>query len=161
MRDYDPTTGRYIQGEPLGLVDGPSVFAYASQSPFRYIDPMGLNNNSSTRGGNDPSFNNPQELDRLKRKLKDPSLSQKERSKLKRRLRELQRSQSKKAHESKKKMKKPKARIPKGGLRFGPPILLPPGFDCLLLPNGCKDLASYCLIEEVDTIVLSSAETFK
>ncbi|NQW14481.1 MAG: hypothetical protein HQ479_09500 [Rhodobacter sp.] len=26
MRDYDPTTGRYIEADPLGLVDGPSVY---------------------------------------------------------------------------------------------------------------------------------------
>lgn len=26
MRDYDPTTGRYIQAGPLGLVDGASVY---------------------------------------------------------------------------------------------------------------------------------------
>ncbi len=26
IRDYDPTTGRYIQAGPLGLVDGASVF---------------------------------------------------------------------------------------------------------------------------------------
>jgi RHS repeat-associated protein len=41
MRDYDPTTGRYIQADPLGLVDGPSVYNYALQSPGRYIDPRG------------------------------------------------------------------------------------------------------------------------
>lgn len=41
MRDYDPTTGRYIQGDPLGLVDGPSVYGYALQNPERYIDPRG------------------------------------------------------------------------------------------------------------------------
>ena len=41
MRDYDPTTGRYIQADPLGLVDGASVFGYALQSPARYIDPRG------------------------------------------------------------------------------------------------------------------------
>ncbi|WP_127116156.1 RHS repeat domain-containing protein [Shimia sediminis] len=41
MRDYDPTTGRYIQGDPLGLVDGASVYAYALQSPGRYVDPRG------------------------------------------------------------------------------------------------------------------------
>ncbi|WP_206198134.1 RHS repeat domain-containing protein [Shimia sediminis] len=41
MREYDPTTGRYIQGDPLGLVDGASVYAYALQSPGRFIDPRG------------------------------------------------------------------------------------------------------------------------
>jgi RHS repeat-associated protein len=42
MRDYDPTTGRYIQADPLGLVDGASVYGYALQSPMRYVDPKGL-----------------------------------------------------------------------------------------------------------------------
>jgi RHS repeat-associated protein len=42
MRDYDPTTGRYLQADPLGLVDGASVYGYAWQSPLRYVDPMGL-----------------------------------------------------------------------------------------------------------------------
>ena len=41
MRDYDPTTGRYIQADPLGLVDGASVYGYVMQSPGRYTDPRG------------------------------------------------------------------------------------------------------------------------
>ncbi len=28
MRDYDPTTGRYLQADPLGLVDGASVYEF-------------------------------------------------------------------------------------------------------------------------------------
>ena len=43
MRDYDPTTGRYIQADPLGLVDGASVYGYVRQSPNRYTDPRGEN----------------------------------------------------------------------------------------------------------------------
>ena len=42
MRDYDPTTGRYIQADPLGLVDGPSVYGYVGQNPGRFVDFMGL-----------------------------------------------------------------------------------------------------------------------
>ncbi len=42
MRDYDPTTGRYLQADPLGLVDGPNVYGYARQSPVRLTDPTGL-----------------------------------------------------------------------------------------------------------------------
>ncbi|MBW4709001.1 RHS repeat-associated core domain-containing protein [Roseobacter sp. YSTF-M11] len=42
MRDFDPTTGRYIQADPLGLVDGASVYGYALQNPNRYTDPQGL-----------------------------------------------------------------------------------------------------------------------
>ena len=41
MRDYDPTTGRYIQGDPLGLVDGASVYGYALQSPGMNVEPRG------------------------------------------------------------------------------------------------------------------------
>mgnify|MGYP000743010531 CR=1 FL=1 len=41
MRDYDPTTGRYMQADPLGLVDGASVYGYARQNPGRYVDPRG------------------------------------------------------------------------------------------------------------------------
>jgi len=41
MREYDPTTGRYLQADPLGLVDGPSVYGYALQNPGRYVDPRG------------------------------------------------------------------------------------------------------------------------
>ncbi|MBD3679673.1 MAG: RHS repeat-associated core domain-containing protein [Rhodobacteraceae bacterium] len=41
MRDYDPTTGRYNQADPLGLVDGASVYGYALQNPLRWVDPRG------------------------------------------------------------------------------------------------------------------------
>ena len=41
MREYDPTSGRYIQADPLGLVDGASVYGYALQNPGRYVDPRG------------------------------------------------------------------------------------------------------------------------
>ncbi|MGR3503202.1 RHS repeat-associated core domain-containing protein [Pseudaestuariivita sp.] len=41
MRDYDPTTRRCVQADPLGLVDGASVYGYALQSPARFTDPTG------------------------------------------------------------------------------------------------------------------------
>src|SRR5690606_3280088 len=41
MRDYDPSTGRYLQPDPRGLVDGPSVYGYALQNPGRWVDPTG------------------------------------------------------------------------------------------------------------------------
>ncbi len=41
MRDYDPTTGRYLEADPLGLVDGASVYGYVRQNPGRYTDPRG------------------------------------------------------------------------------------------------------------------------
>jgi RHS repeat-associated protein len=41
-RTYDPTIGRYTQADPLGFVDGPSVYGYAGQSPVMRVDPTGL-----------------------------------------------------------------------------------------------------------------------
>jgi RHS repeat-associated protein len=41
-RHYDPTTGRYTQPDPLGLVDGPSLFDYAYGSPLIGTDFTGL-----------------------------------------------------------------------------------------------------------------------
>ena len=41
MRDYDPTTGRYLQADPLGLIDGASVYGYVKGNPGRWIDPRG------------------------------------------------------------------------------------------------------------------------
>ena len=41
-RTYDPVTGRYTQPDPLGFVDGPSIYAYAGNSPFMNVDREGL-----------------------------------------------------------------------------------------------------------------------
>lgn len=40
-RDYDPTTGRYIQADPIGLAGGASPYSYAMGNPVRYTDPTG------------------------------------------------------------------------------------------------------------------------
>jgi len=40
-RHYDPTTGRYTQVDPLGFVDGPSVYGYARGSSLAYADRTG------------------------------------------------------------------------------------------------------------------------
>ncbi|MEQ1718034.1 MAG: RHS repeat-associated core domain-containing protein, partial [Hyphomicrobium sp.] len=40
-RHYDPSLGRYTQPDPLGFVDGPSQYAYARSSPYRYVDKNG------------------------------------------------------------------------------------------------------------------------
>jgi len=40
-RDYDPTTGRYIQADPIGLAGGSNLYAYAKNNPLRNIDPKG------------------------------------------------------------------------------------------------------------------------
>jgi len=40
-RQYDPTTGRYLQPDPLGMPDGPSIYAYAVKTPQMAVDPDG------------------------------------------------------------------------------------------------------------------------
>jgi RHS repeat-associated protein len=50
MRDYDPTTGRYLQADPLGLVDGASVYRYVKGNPGRWTDPRG-ESSASCRAG--------------------------------------------------------------------------------------------------------------
>ncbi len=37
-RHYDATIGRYTQPDPLRFVDGPSIYAYAGNSPFMNVD---------------------------------------------------------------------------------------------------------------------------
>ena len=40
-RDYDVSTGRYIQADPIGLAGGQSPYSYAMGNPLRYTDPTG------------------------------------------------------------------------------------------------------------------------
>jgi RHS repeat-associated protein len=40
-RDYDTSTGRYIQADPIGLDGDPSPYAYALNNPVRFTDPTG------------------------------------------------------------------------------------------------------------------------
>ncbi len=40
-RHYDPTLGRYTQPDPLGFVDGPSVYGYAGGNSQAYVDQDG------------------------------------------------------------------------------------------------------------------------
>lgn len=55
LRDYDPSTGRYIESDPIGLTGGLNTYAYVDASPLSLTDERGLYD-SRMRGapGNDP-----------------------------------------------------------------------------------------------------------
>jgi RHS repeat-associated protein len=42
FRDYDPSTGRYVQSDPIGLLGGMSTYGYGLGAPLMFSDPDGL-----------------------------------------------------------------------------------------------------------------------
>jgi RHS repeat-associated protein len=40
-RDFDPSTGRYVQADPIGLAGGDNPYSYADGNALKYVDPSG------------------------------------------------------------------------------------------------------------------------
>jgi RHS repeat-associated protein len=49
-RYYDPSTGRFLQRDPIGLRGGANVYAYVANSPVGDIDPSGLDCSGAEMG---------------------------------------------------------------------------------------------------------------
>lgn len=45
FRDYDPSTGRYVESDPIGLRGGFNTYSYVSNNPLAMIDTLGLASN--------------------------------------------------------------------------------------------------------------------
>lgn len=50
FRDFDPSIGRYVQSDPIGLRGGINTYAYVRGRPVSLVDPLGLRSRACCRG---------------------------------------------------------------------------------------------------------------
>jgi RHS repeat-associated protein len=50
FRDYDPTLGRFVEGDPIGLRGGVNLYAYVDSDPLSFVDLKGLVKRDRERG---------------------------------------------------------------------------------------------------------------
>jgi RHS repeat-associated protein len=77
-RHYDPTTGRYTQPDPLGFIDGPSVYAYAGNSPWMDTDREGLYIAQLSKSAENASKKGCADPDKAQEKLVSPAVTARE-----------------------------------------------------------------------------------
>ena len=56
FRTYDPSTGRYLESDPIGLNGGLNTYSYVSNMPTMRTDRFGLYEGDGTFPGYDPSL---------------------------------------------------------------------------------------------------------
>ena len=56
FRDYDPSTGRYVQSDPIGLAGGLNTYGYVGGNPLYWSDRFGLESDAQGGGYTIPGF---------------------------------------------------------------------------------------------------------
>jgi RHS repeat-associated protein len=54
FRDYDPSVGRYVESDPIGLQGGMNTYGYVGANPLKWIDPKGLQQSLADYCGTGP-----------------------------------------------------------------------------------------------------------